>query len=251
MRVSFCTSYKGRLGQLAETLPRNILSLDERCELVIANLDGTDEIFDWVTNEFSEFLEMGRIRIFTVMNVTEWSSPVAKNIAHKIALGDYLFNLDADNFITPKDISLIRSAAVVDASSFQWSGKFGDGSFGRIGMPRKVFQALGGYDESLLPMGAQDLDLLNRIAKIREPILQLQAPEISAIQNDKLQDLSTNKDKKKLWDEMNKVNLNISAFKIENLGPYRKNFPLYLEGHLNGTPAKLLGSRLSLEPSRK
>jgi hypothetical protein len=247
MKISFCTSYKGRFWQLSETLPTNLRSLDEQCELVIANLDGTDEIFEWITKEFSEFLKASRLRLFTVTNVNEWNSSIVKNMAHKIASGNYLFNLDADNFITPKDISLIRSAATNHCITSQWSGKFGDGSFGRIGMPAQIFQTLGGYDESLLPMGAQDLDLLNRIAKIGGKIIQLQPPEISAIQNDKLQDLPTKKDKKKMWDEMNKINLDISAFKIENLGPYRKNPPLYIEGHLNGTPAKLFGSRLSFQ----
>ncbi|MEU5050198.1 galactosyltransferase-related protein [Streptomyces sp. NPDC021096] len=38
----------------------------------------------------------------------------------------------------------------------------GNGSYGRIGLPRAAFDKLGGYDENLLPMGCQDSDLLDR-----------------------------------------------------------------------------------------
>lgn len=37
-----------------------------------------------------------------------------------------------------------------------------NGSCGRIGLPRKWFVALGGYDEAFEPVGIQDIDLLRR-----------------------------------------------------------------------------------------
>ena len=44
----------------------------------------------------------------------------------------------------------------------QWSGISKDGTYGRISCHRDTFYQLGGYDESFLPMGYQDHDLMMR-----------------------------------------------------------------------------------------
>src|SRR5262249_19016949 len=49
-----------------------------------------------------------------------------------------------------------------DAVIHGFSGVLVDGSFGRIGIAKRHFVALGGYDEEMLPMGSQDLDLIRR-----------------------------------------------------------------------------------------
>jgi hypothetical protein len=78
-------------------------------------------------------------------------------------------NLDADNYIGDtiptwrilwaEDPDLLIRGFSPDAD-----GKLdpGNGSYGRIGLPRVRFEALGGYDEQLLPMGCQDSDLVDR-----------------------------------------------------------------------------------------
>ena len=43
-----------------------------------------------------------------------------------------------------------------------WTGEWRDGTYGRIAVPRALFHRLGGYDETLFPMGHQDHDLLLR-----------------------------------------------------------------------------------------
>ena len=86
--------------------------------------------------------------------------------------------MDCDNKIDPREVyyllDLIKGAT---KNSYRqkisknveghfiyhgWSGKFHDGTYGRIGMFQEDFKQLGGYDESFLPMGSQDMDLLTR-----------------------------------------------------------------------------------------
>ena len=43
---------------------------------------------------------------------------------------------------------------------FDWNPK--NGNFGRIAITKNKFDEIGGYDQSLLPMGYQDWDIIKR-----------------------------------------------------------------------------------------
>jgi hypothetical protein len=120
---------------------------------------------------------------FEVTSEVRWSSPRAKNLAHRVAGGSYLFNLDADNRIGPADVALVEQAAARGEAVHQWAGNWTDGSFGRIGLPRDLYHTLGGYDESMLPMAGQDMDLLRRIHGSGRTIVRLAPPAMPAVQN--------------------------------------------------------------------
>jgi hypothetical protein len=92
---------------------------------------------------------------------------VAKNTAHRLALRrrpDVLFNLDADNFVTPETIQVVEQTFSSDPGAVlhHWSRDWRDGSFGRIALDAASWTRVGGYDESLLAMAWQDIDLLFR-----------------------------------------------------------------------------------------
>lgn len=247
--ISFCISHKSRLHQLKQTLPVNLKHLPNDCEVVISNLDGTKQLLEWAASSLQEFILSDQLKIFDVSNISVWSSPIAKNIAHRIAGGQYLFNLDADNFVDPKDIQLIRQAAQQNAACMQWSGSWIDGSFGRIGLPNETFKIIGGYDDTLLPMGAQDLDLIKRLAALGVEVLDFKGPTKAALVNDfsaKVGNIIQHKgrDPESLWEEMNRINIQIIEFKLKNFGPIRKNPEYVVMGELNSTPMTLVGSNI-------
>ena len=90
--ISFCTSIKNRLWQLKETLPKNIKLNLKDVKWNIADLNSTDGLEDWILSEYSELIKEGIINYFRVFSKCNWSSPVAKNLAHRIAdKNSYLF----------------------------------------------------------------------------------------------------------------------------------------------------------------
>ena len=183
--VCFCTSIKDRLWQIQQTLPVNISNLkNTNHRIAIADYGSSDGLEEWLTS--SGILSLPNI-VYQKFNVGEfgWSSPVAKNLASSLAPRGYgIFNLDADNFITSSDIKQIFDALNNDQVVHQFSGEWGDGSFGRIGLPPQWFNRLSGYEERLLPMGYQDADILNRAEKLGLEVATIGAPETKAIQND-------------------------------------------------------------------
>ena len=93
--------------------------------------------------------------------------PESEDLAHRLARGDVLINLDADNSnrgmrrVVDRYFAKLQDAALLQMDE----GTQGDplrGTFGRIGLSRYWFYRLGGYDESFLQIGHQDGDLVWR-----------------------------------------------------------------------------------------
>ena len=168
MKISFCTTCKNRVYQLQQTIFKNIQEIrqDGNSELILLNYND---------NELDKFIEINfkeEIANKTLLYLKEEESVFfevskAKNLAHFAASGDFLFNLDADNFINNE----------FDAYRALWKRtenivihgdrkKQNDGSFGRIGLSKKIFNYLGGYDEDI---GSyyEDVDLIKRCMELK------------------------------------------------------------------------------------
>jgi len=144
--VSFCPTCRNRLWQLRQTLPANLTALSRQpsTELVLVDYGSSDELVEWVWHNFQSPIDAGLLQFFQLEKRPPWNCARAKNLAHRLASGRYLFNLDADNFIQQRDLEQINPAAVAGKVIHQWSGDWHDGSLGRIGLPRELFYTLWG-----------------------------------------------------------------------------------------------------------
>lgn len=237
--IGFCVTCRNRLWQLQETLAHNLSLLDSDMEISLVDYGSSDGLSEWVWSNFNAYIESGKLIFFEVTNEVTWNVSKAKNLAHRLSNGSYLFNLDADNFIDENTIQYIREASRLKMPSHQWSGSWSDGSFGRIGFPRELFYKLGGYDEAFLPMGWQDNDIINRLQPLGISYAKMPAPLISAIENgnNKVSELPIKlgvNDSKDVYNEMCDLNRSISLTKIKIEGPIRLGgFSSYI-GKLNG-----------------
>jgi hypothetical protein len=85
----------------------------------------------------------------------------AKNLAHRLALGEIVCNLDADNYATPEFTDQLRRLfAAGDRQIVRGEGLAG--YWGRIALTRRWFEELGGYDEEFEGWGYEDTDLIMR-----------------------------------------------------------------------------------------
>lgn len=236
--ISFCISCKNRSWQIQQTLQHNLMNLSKNHEMILVDFGSTDGLSQWIWKNFATAIQEKKLTFFRVLQAPPWSSPKAKNLAHRLARGNYLFNLDADNFITKSDILAIEKAAYLNLSCQQFAGSFDDGTYGRIGIPRQLFYQLGGYDEALLPMGGQDTDLLNRILLSENKIGKLPQPSKLAILNtveDKIAETpQSSLTAEKAYTRMNKMNLTLSKIKNELYGFQRLNSFSSYRGRLNG-----------------
>jgi len=240
IKVSFCVTCCNRLWQLKQTLQHNLDNLPDEFEITLVDYRSPDGLSEWVWDNFKTYIEHHKLNFFEVKNDISWNVSKAKNLAHRISNGQYLFNLDADNFISAEDIALILKSHRLNFPLHQWSGVWSDGSYGRIGLPKALFYKLGGYDESMMPMGGQDTDLIERMNRLRVAISKLPPPKMKAIENtieDKVSQVNyLSKNSDDLYAVFNTLNQHQSKLRLETEGALRRDGFATFKGLLNGNP---------------
>jgi hypothetical protein len=159
--ISYCTSCMGRLWQLKKTLPINIKQLENDEELCLVNYNSNDGLHEYIVQYHVNDIVSGKLRYFFTTEPKIFHMSKAKNLSHRVSQGQFVFNLDADNFINKDTRAFFKS----NTRSILHERVIGmGGTWGRIGMSREIFFEIGGYDETFMPMGYQDIDLLKRLS---------------------------------------------------------------------------------------
>lgn len=170
----------GRLEHLKETLPQNIKDNESSpdCQFVVLNYGGDPKTEDWVLSNFQSEIESGKVKYVSHPDAEHFYFSHAKNMAHRIADGGILCNLDADQY-TGKDFArwLEKQFAATDQNKRPIfvrhspveiaSNKSHSDSLGKIAMRREDFNRLRGYNERFTGWGGEDRDLMARMIKNR------------------------------------------------------------------------------------
>ena len=149
--LSLCTVVSNRLWQLKQTLAHNIkyTKVDEVEICIAAYNDAT--VLPYLQEHYAEALADGRIvcvefnDTYVPIDGSSFACGHAKVYSHQIAKGNILFNLDADNFMDDQTLDRLvnlRESNIVGINPLLMKG---DGRAGRIGIHRKVYDAIGGY----------------------------------------------------------------------------------------------------------
>lgn len=161
--ISYCTTCKGRRWQLEQVLFDNLCRLkDIDAEWIIFDYHCPDQLLDNLMRFplFSKLLEKEKVKIYRLTEDLPFDMPLAKNAAHVHAIGDIVFNLDADNFIGISHLELEK----LKKDEFLWISKSLDnGTCGRIGLDRNLFLEVGGYNTALSGAGYEDIELIRRL----------------------------------------------------------------------------------------
>lgn len=152
MKISFCITCKNRLFHLKQTLPTSLLASSDYLEkeFIILDYNSEDGLYNWAKKHLSHLEKSGTIRYLRTRLPKYYNSAHAKNIAHKNATGDILFNLDADNFVTKGYCQYLNKVfeepnVILSSSSEDMFGNVG--CCGRIAATKDTFYSVNGYDE--------------------------------------------------------------------------------------------------------
>ena len=176
MKISFCTTRMGRAHHLKETLPQNICdnpaSKGLDVEFVVLNYNSQDDLHEWIMDdsEMQKHVESGLICYGKTTDPEFFHMSHAKNMSHRLATGDVLCNLDADNFLGKGFAKMLYKhfaddMDIVMSPSHRAGRRRGAddrGFLGRIATSRKDFYKLNGYDESFIGWGGEDNNFLQR-----------------------------------------------------------------------------------------
>ena len=166
MVIGFATSCMNRRWQLEQTLEQNLRALAGTPHFIaLCDYNSADAVATLV--EGLDDVRRGHLLYFRTDEPQSFHMSSAKNTAHRLALRrkpDVLFNLDADNRITPETVAMIERVFRADRDTclHNWNQDWAAGTCGRVALAASRWLELGGYDEALLPVGWQDLDLMFR-----------------------------------------------------------------------------------------
>jgi hypothetical protein len=171
--ISFCSQCKGRKHHLKKTLHHNLSCIEEydECDFVLLDFDSPDGLEEWVKTNFKDYLESGKLKYHKVENQPHYFQSAVKNLSHHLSTGKNVINIDADNFmsisyvlIAIKEFKKYPNSTIVTETP----NKKDYDLFGRIGMSRKIFDLVKGYDECFEHWGGEDHDILRRIHNLSE-----------------------------------------------------------------------------------
>lgn len=147
MKISYCTTCKGRLWQLKQTIEHN-LSFMKSGEFELCVLAYNDDTVETYLNQhYAEHIADGRLKVKThydnykPADGGDFSCGYVKNLSHEMGIGKVLFNLDADNFIDNAHEHLLK----LKTNEVIKNIGLPDGRSGRIGVHKALFKKVGGY----------------------------------------------------------------------------------------------------------
>lgn len=189
MKLSLCTTCMGRAHHLKETLPSNLAASvnwdrPDAVEFVILDYTSPDDLAEWITTDprLKPYLEAGILKFARCEGQPYFRHSHAKNMAHALATGDVVCNLDADNFVGVGFTDYLRTVFTRHPNAIVASNRLDSrlnvgvhkGCMGRVALSKTNFAMLGGYDESDRFRGwaGEDSDLVIRgVKKFLRPVL--------------------------------------------------------------------------------
>lgn len=160
---------KNRISQISKTLFANLDDNKENkngVEFILVDFGSNDGLQEWILSNFKKELEEGYLKYFYTDALLSWHAAVAKNTSHYYGTGEFLINLDSDNLTGDRGGAHVYNQFLKYGHKLvyhEFDGDFQGGSHGRIGMHKKYFHKIGGYNEAFDPVGYEDMDLINRL----------------------------------------------------------------------------------------
>lgn len=166
LTVGLCVTSMNRLWQLRRALPLNLLQHWRHRKWTrfhVLDFGSTDGTLDFLLHRCRAAIDCGLLHVYHAQE-RYWHASVAKNTAHLCAAEEILVNVDGDNLIGPDFSQNVVQMFSEGYTVVQY--EYGEGTCGRIACWQKDFLQLRGYDEDAFPMGAQDIDLMNRLKSL-------------------------------------------------------------------------------------
>lgn len=214
--ISLCTTCMGRLGDLVRTLPQNLADNADYPDLEFVLLDyhSQDGLEAWVRENMMPHIESGRL-VYARTTEPQWFDMAhSRNVAFKLARGEIVCNVDADNWTSPGFAARLNQVANERPTRAVFT-KSRQRIRGRVAFYKQEWEELlGGYDETFEGYGHDDIDLMHRALLQGFRLMAFGGEYVSRIktsQKDKVLNM-----KEKSWRATEQLNKERSAANLEN-----------------------------------
>jgi predicted glycosyltransferase involved in capsule biosynthesis len=165
-KLTICTHTMNRLNHLKQTYIRNLDICKDlpNVDFVLLNFNCHQGTHQWARDNLLPYIESGQLNYFYENTAKHFHMSKAKNLAHRMATGDRLMNLDADNFLNLDTVNTLLSAFCEHNKKIACGKQY---ICGLLIVKQADFYAVNGYDESFVGWGYEEIDLYQRITRHR------------------------------------------------------------------------------------
>ena len=206
--ISICSQVKNRFYQFKETFYENLDTINRypNATWTIVDIGSNDGIEDFFAQFLSSYSQ-NNINYYRIIEDLPYSIPIAKNFSLRLSNGYFLFNLDIDNYIDDVIDNILSLDSIIGMRCLTIQ----KGVYGRLGCHSNQIKSVGGYDESFLPAGGHENDLISRLNLIGYEFKNIECKK-KPIPNSKEETIKNFIDNHLCWEEMNKAN----SYKTKN-----------------------------------
>jgi hypothetical protein len=171
-KISFCTVCMNRAIHVKNTLLKNIRDNANypNIEFVLLDYNSGDDLYTWAKNELQPYIDKGILKYFRTTDPLYFYMSHSKNMALRLATGEILCSLDADNYtgvgfaeyintLFNKEEDIFLSPLAIGREKKWWDVQ------GRVCLTQDDFYKYRGYDEQVMDYGYEDKDLKTRMEK--------------------------------------------------------------------------------------
>jgi hypothetical protein len=170
--ISFATVSMNRMHHIIQTLPKNIQDNESysAVEFLLLDYNSSDGLEDWVKTNLNKYIESGLLKFYRTTEPEYFNRSHSRNMILKLAQGEIICNVDADNYTGKGFAKYINEAFNSDDNIFL-KGFYKEGleeykdAYGRFCTWKKDFFSLNGYDEEMESYGHEDTDLYERMVR--------------------------------------------------------------------------------------
>lgn len=165
--LSFCIVCMNRIEHIKLTLEQNILENQlPGVEFVLLDYNSTDGLEDWVRSNMKKYLENHILVYYKELHAKKFHRTHSRNMVMKLAEGEILCNLDADNYLGKGFASFVLDQFSRNKDIFLTSSYNQRDAIGRVCVMRKDFLSINGYNEMFSGYGLEDIELYYRLQKV-------------------------------------------------------------------------------------
>jgi hypothetical protein len=164
LRLTICTNVMNRLAHLKETYIQNLQVCQHltNVDFVLLNFNCQQDTHQWANSHLKPQIKSGQLNYFYEDTAKYFNMSKAKNLSHRLAQGELLMNLDADNFLDINAINQILAAFSTDNKKIACGKK---NMCGLLIVKKSDFYKVNGYDETMTGWGYEERDLFTRITQ--------------------------------------------------------------------------------------
>lgn len=181
--ISYCIPVMNRFLDIKNTLSHNISvakNYSSKVEIIINCFDKDNQTENYVTANFHEEIKTGLLVFNKVPPLPYWHFCWAKNSFRKIIKGKYYASLDGDNYITDEEIKSTLNLCQNNDQDYLihlFSGKWGDGTSGRIIVPKEMYEKYG-YISTMFPRQFDEMALILSVLNF-EDVIFVSKPKVN------------------------------------------------------------------------